>query len=313
MVLSDGSVKVFYVRHKLCLTSAALRDQFIREGIVAIHYADIKSWNLPEYGEFPRKSGLGKSLGRFKKMEKSGAWVVADYPPWPPSSQEDDMILIGRAEEHSLDYYPSPDLCHDYDTHEPRGIGLFKEHHIYKILRLKAARKFRKSEYDLFRLPLGRDSICESRRLDAKTVECIYERTSLPKNVRSLVPAQLELLCQEYLRKFHTDGIPKLEYLLSPVGEQIKGVDINGTDIDGTIILCQVTQASGDRQVEEKIAALRKEKGLGRALVYFGPKEPKEHKGISFLSIETVFRQMSEHPVYSNMVKAFLMHNAPSI
>lgn len=314
-IQNRGTAPVYYIRHKLCYTSENVRQYFIREGIVAIHYADVKSWNIHDYQGYPKSKqrGLKKALDRFKKLAGSGAWVIADYQHIRNvrSDEEKDMIVIGKADEYDLDYYVSEEQCHPktLETHLKqfrKGKHFFKKHHIYKILKLNEPKKFPKDKYDLLRLPLGRDTICESHRINAETVKAIYEETSLPVNVKSLVPAQLELLCQEYLRRFPSERIPKLEYLLSPIGKQMKYIDINGSAANGARILCQVSQAENGKEVSNKIEKLRDAKDPKRILVYFGSEEPSEHEGVNFVNIVEVLEKMKTDPVCSKMVETFL-------
>ena len=90
-----------------------------------------------------------------------------------------------------------------------------------------------------------------------KSVENLVsgKRPALQDKFDSLMPAQHEVMCAEFLRSHKPgDGLPVLKHLLLPVGRQMKDIDIYGAGAEGRRIIAQVTY----RKLEKATKKLRR-------------------------------------------------------
>jgi hypothetical protein len=105
----------------------------------------------------------------------------------------------------------------------------------------------------------------------------------------NLSTEQQEAACAEFLRlQRERNDLPRLRYLLLPVGRTLKDVDVYGLAEDGRELFAQVTyHTRGSRSSDEKVDKLRVYGEGGAHLVYFGKGEDAVTKGgIHFVSAE---------------------------
>jgi len=123
-------------------------------------------------------------------------------------------------------------------------------------------------------------------------------------NVNNLSPAQLEVICHEYLRM---KGL--LKALLLPIGRNLQDIDIWGIGNDGHSVLAQVTHASQQNQVGTKLEKLKGFNGQNATLIFFGPQSGfRADNDVQYISIESVFVDLcsSQNVAYSRMVDVML-------
>ncbi len=295
-----------YVRHNLCIPSEDIRNRWMSDGTIAIHYEDNPSW---EFSDYKRKGkGLKQALKTFNELNEKGGWIIADYSASSNdhsqlgSKAASDSVLIGEVERGSKESSTVGIGCSKYKDH---GLG-FTQYHIYKTLRIKNPQRFSKDEYDLLRLPFGRSTACKTKVIRMETLQRIYNRKSLPAEVDSLHPSQLELICHEYLRRHE----PRLAYLLSKIGEQLKDIDIFGCESSGKKILAQVSHSNNPKVVQEKVERLSKHQHDNATLVYFGPIRPHGlNENVRFVPIHDVFEVINLNKETHPMIQTFLLHH----
>lgn len=208
--------QLFFGRHKrdkgagskLTEMSLEVITRLREERLVAIHYDEIASTNSEDYTGKAAKSAMNALL----KMGHEGADIMAEYDDAP------DVFFLGEVEKGAA-----------------VQTGPFRANHcILKYLEYKFSREIRKNECRLpFELrPQG--TLCHWPLLEPEFYRDRTNAGSRP-TVNSLLPAQLEVICSEYLRdKF--DAKPIL-----PIGRTMKHFDIAAITSNSEEVLGQVT------------------------------------------------------------------------
>jgi len=121
----------------------------------------------------------------------------------------------------------------------------------------------------------------------------IFKDEPIPRNVRSLAPSQLELVCYEYLQMKRG-----LYGLLLPIGRSLPDIDIFGISVNGNNIIAQVTQSRSEREVSKKIKKLQGYRSDSTKLIFFGPSENRVQKqGVEYIAVEEAFSEVErEYP-----------------
>jgi hypothetical protein len=131
-------------------------------------------------------------------------------------------------------------------------------------------------------------------------LNALFFNKILPREVASLAPAQLEVLCYEYLR--YKD---LLNSLILPIGRSLPDIDIYGINKSGEKILAQVTQSHNKKVIERKLDVLKNYQSLNSKLIFFGPKEMlQEDSLVAYKTIEQVFSLMNEN--YPEMINTMI-------
>ena len=209
------SHKVIYIRHNL-LSSVEAYKCIVLDGIVAVHYTEKLRRNvdreiLDNHRNPENFEGSAQGvLKRFNRYCVDGAVVFADYSD--PDYTNTPMVNVGIIPEGK-----------GYDVKRyPQGFT-------YKQIELVNYVTLDYSELAPFLAihPRG-GTISEFNAENA--VKFVYRKAmGLPVNfsVDCLLPAQLEVLCSEFLRT-KANGEIRINYLLMPVGRGMKTIDIDG-------------------------------------------------------------------------------------
>lgn len=107
----------------------------------------------------------------------------------------------------------------------------------------------------------------------------------------NLSTEQQEAACAEFLRwQTRRDDLPRLRYLILPVGRTLKDVDIYALADDGRKIFAQVTyHTPSANPFDEKVGRLTAYGEDGAHLVFFGQGNAQlENHGIKFVSVNEV-------------------------
>jgi hypothetical protein len=96
------------------------------------------------------------------------------------------------------------------------------------------------------------------------------------------------------------ERLPRLRYLLLPVGRTLEDVDIYGLAEDGREIFAQVTYLSREsKPAQEKIEKLNGYSSGDAHLVFFGSGSgQRQEKGVVFVSVDEVSRWIDDDPDY---------------
>jgi len=278
------------------MTSKALRRKIIDDGVVLLHYGDSKDIDPENYSDF---RGAKPALKGFNDLNENGGWVIADYPPMYGDDRE---IWMGEIEKESFHTYSNESEKCLIDHKHGKS---YSHVHNYKALKMKGQKKFDKNKNPLLRLPFGRGTVFRINAVSPESLISIYEERGRSPVVESLEPFELELICHEYLRK-----CPKwqLDYLVSPIGRSMEGVDIVGRSFSkDRTIYAQITAQKKRTEISRKVKKLLACQDSKHDLIYFGPKkEPVKDQGVFFIEIEAVFDWMEHKDEMKEMRKILL-------
>jgi hypothetical protein len=259
-------MQTVYIRHNFGQYKEVLECLWTNR-LIAIHYADIESTNPDDY-EVAGK----RSMRRLSQYCKSGAIVGAAYTAFIH-----DKMLVGEIEIGSI---IKP--CH-VNTNT-NGVCL-----VLKVVEIKNPKVVSYEDYPLLLAIQPRLGTVMGWPSAEKYLAAILAGRCLDRDVSSLAPGQLEVMCYEYLR---CQGI--LKALLLPIGRTMMNVDIFGLGENGENVIAQVTQSNDQKTIEEKFKRLKSEKFQNSKLFFFGPEQCRiNNQGVNYVAIEEVFLSLS--------------------
>jgi len=178
---------------------------------------------------------------------------------------------------------------------------------IYKTVQLDKAKEISYLNHPILMVQPRRGTISMWKR--EKRLLAIFNGEELPRQLDSLDPSQMEILCHEYLRLEITPENIRLKYLLMPIGRTLPNIDIIGIGFNGKKIYCQVTYERNEKEAIKKLESLKNSSEDG-TLIFFGLKKFErlkvKYSGIIYKSIEDVFKEMDENPVGSEIISNML-------
>jgi hypothetical protein len=244
------------------------------EQLIAVRFSDCSS-TLPE-----NYSGEGKNaLNRLWKYCKEGALIGATYRNLYPTKMVLGEILKGS-------------------EIQPKKINGY----INKTIQLQNTKVIDLFEYPLLLAIQPRHKTTTDWPSAKTFLNALYYGEKLPRDVSSLDPSQLEVLCYEYLRIQN-----HLNFLLLPIGRTIHDIDIYGENKNRERVFAQVTQSKNKEVIFKKIETLKLFNTNSTRLFFFGPEVFNTTDGvISYQSIEEVFSFMqSEFPAFMDALIGF--------
>ncbi|MBI1948585.1 MAG: hypothetical protein HYS27_23055 [Deltaproteobacteria bacterium] len=254
-------LEAYFVRHKL-LAGPKILERLWTEGLVALHYADNMSTRPQDY----ERSGE-VALTRLHEAAKHGAVVGAEYRAFRQGS-----IRVGR-----IDAGSKVEAEAFVDASSGRTS-------IYKFVRMTAVKEVRYLDAPALAGLRPQQATITKWPSARVLLNAITNNLPLPVEVTTLDPAQLEVLCFEYLRM---KGI--LSRLLAPIGRTMIDVDILGLDFAGRRVAAQVTHQQNPALVQAKVAALKAHAAVGMRLVMFAPKGTVTDASVEHVPIEDAF------------------------
>lgn len=130
-------------------------------------------------------------------------------------------------------------------------------------------------------------------------LERLVRGLPIKRSYHSLSTSRQEALCSEFLRHHRIRGLPRLEYLLAPVGRTRKDVDIFGLTKRGRKTYAQVTHATL-AGAQRKLDALRKYNSERNALVLFCDTERvQSDNGVTIIPVSHVWNWAQTQRVLS--------------
>jgi len=275
-----GKNGVGYIRHTFHghIGSAAIR-KLQKNGLIAVHYKNIPSIEPKDY---PKKSAKS-SLKRLKGWCDQGKIVIADYGAFG--------IWVGKIRPGSKVF--AKDIK-DRTYTEQTG----KKKVIFKAVKLIGMRQARGNGALLLKAVQPRMCTINESLKGADCASAILAgKSSLGRNVKSLSPEQLEILCYEFLRM---KG--KIDFLLMPIGRTLKDIDIYGMKGSKGVV-AQVTQSSKEKDIQEKLKRLYSGEYKKYYKIFFAPFNPSGlSRQVIFFNINDVFTQMQKSSTHKQMV-----------
>ncbi len=258
-------MKTVFIRHNLRATQETLQMLWEKR-LIAVHYADIRSTKPEDYGDAGRKA-----LKRLWGYCNEGVIVGAVFTPIKRIEMLVGEIVQGTKIEIA-----------EY------------EGNIYKVVQLTKAKEISMLDYPLLRAIRPRQGTVTGWPSAAAYLTAIFQNKPIPRNVRSLAPSQLELVCYEYLRMRRG-----LRGLLLPIGRSLPDIDIFGIGVDGKNIVAQVTQSRSNGEISKKMDKLQAYRAGNTRLIFFGPSDNRvERQDIDYISVEEAFKEVErEYPI----------------
>ncbi len=264
-------MKAVFIRHKQFATSEILQDLWNRREI-ALHYADIRSTNPDDYEH------AGKvALLRLHGYCQAGAIVAASYRQVVPG-----IILVGIIPPGS----------------QISWTDRYGESFIYKVVQLQNVKEVSLIDYPILGAIQPIKGAISGWPSAQAILNSIVNDLPIEPAVHNLSPAQLEVICYEYLQMKAI-----LNALLMPIGRNLLDIDIVGMGDEGRKIFAQVSFTM--EQVGRKLQLLREYKSTATDLYYFGPRSQEiSEPDIRFIPIETVFEalQNSDNVIYRQLI-----------
>lgn len=255
----------YFIRHtKSILVSDEDLKELWDEHKIAVHYPgdtehgpDLRSTEPDDY------EGRGKTAMRYlRDLEENGGYV------WAESRVSPGIAMIGKVKAGTeIELYEG--LWQVEDLHPDRKTG---DPAVLKALRLEeeTVRLIERTEQVGLRAGRPRQGTIARWKCGTR-LEDLVEGREPKQQWPNLSTEQQEAACAEFLRlQRKRDDLPRLRYLLLPVGRTLKDVDVYALAEDGRKIFVQVTYRSRDFSFQEKVSRLKAYGQDGAHLVFFG-------------------------------------------
>jgi hypothetical protein len=296
------SKQSYFVRHTQALR---VRDEDLKalwdEDRIAVHYPD-PGGVLGEHDSSSKDPehyrGTGKTaMKHLQSLSKSGGYVWAESFVSGDGSAKIGCVKPGTPIQLTTDPQIPIDARWDLrgrpDDFPKRSNGDLA---VLKTLKLSNTKPV--GRYEQMGLRAGKPRQGTIARWNCGTrLEDLVEGRDPKKDWPTLFTEQQEAVCAEFLRlQQRKDDLPRLRYLLLPVGRTLKDVDIYALADDGRTIFAQVTYHSRD-STQEKESKLQKYGQEGAHLVFFGRGEgPPDDSKIRFVPVEEVEKWIEDEP-----------------
>lgn len=230
-------------------------------GLVAIHYDNIASIN-PEV--YLRPEGR-RALQKLLSCCATGAVVGATYRPVHKAKMLVGEITPGSTVE--IRDYPGKS-----------GVKLY-----LKAVSLSNVHEISITDHLLLAAFQPRQRAIAGWESAEKYLISILKNQALePLDVNALAPAQLEVICYEYLR-----ARGDISALLLPIGRTLPDINIYGMDASDHRVLAQVTHSGN---LDWKLERLKGYQTPKVKLILFGPEKGRTNDPeVEFIAIEHVF------------------------
>lgn len=327
----DQKARTMFARHKLGGTSNHVR--WLRENpdgvYIAINWKDSPSTNENDYGNDGRSRGY-QEVRRMRKVAREedrsvivGAYYGSKVPEYQTS------MVVGRVEPSADVHiihckkgdnpiaYESEAAAREAGVPDECDRDEIEDEWVYKALPLIGCNAYEKprevsfTDYPLLSAVQPRyHSYCDwhmadehLKAIDAGLTSFRDVGDEIPDPSDRLAPSQLEVVCNEYLRKYddYEGYAPTL-----PVGRTLRDVDIVG-ETDSKLLFAQVTKETKDSDLQDKADKLGAyEDGGDVRLVLFGPdgkgSDVDLPQGVEYVSVKDVVEFVDEE--FSRLIDA---------
>jgi hypothetical protein len=264
--------KIIYVRHNLAEKDV---EFFYKNNLIALHYENINSTSPGDYKE----SSGRNALKRLWSYCNDGVIAATSYSSINPSKLK--IGIIKKGEKIKI----------------KKRNGIF-----YKVVKLHNTKDISFVDYPILAALQPRQGTITGWPSAEKVVKAIYENKSLQKNVFSLSPSQIEVLCYEYLLR---EGI--IDGLLLPIGRSLPHIDIFGISKSKVNIIAQVTFSNNPNVILSKMDLLKTYSAKKTKLIFFGRKDMIiSEESVEYISIETVFNSLKKEAFSNYLIERML-------
>lgn len=266
-------MKTWFFRHKDKLNLAdSSFCRLIDERRVGVMYENIDSSNPLAY----KGSTATSVMHGMAELARDGGYVCAEY--------DSTQVWVGK-------------VAPSAEVEIPRGMQFENGDVAFvKTLTMTNARPLTGNAAHILLSMRPMQGTCVYFNNDMRygnRVQRYVEQASLnAPEVNDLIPSQLEVLCEEFLRAGLSETLPRIAAKLLRTGGTLRDVDIAAIDSDGNTVLAQVSFESADtREGRSKLKAL-KENGTGSNLLVFFCNAPRAYvqDSVSIVPIKDVFQ-----------------------
>jgi hypothetical protein len=259
------------------------------EDRIAIHFpgtgpTDSESLDQKDY----TKRGERTAIRRFVQFAHEGGYVWSQYR----TRQE---AKVGFVEPETQIEIRNATWGH----YHPGRIAKLK------TLQLKRPRIIGVGEWMSLRVARPRQGTFSPWRKAYAKLESIVDGKTLQHAWENLSSAVQETVCSEFLRSHEIEGLPKLEWLLLPVGRTLKDVDIYGLATDGNKLFAQVTFLEKPATYEKKTKLARYHDGAAHLIMFCRCQTRAVEDNIHFVPVEAdVLQWLASNQLYASLCYA---------
>lgn len=270
-------MKAAFIRIK-CSSTPEVLQQLWDKRYVVLHYGNNPSLDPNDYDDSGKKS-----LARLHKYCEEGRIIGADF-----RELRRDNMLVGRIKPGSK-----------VKAIKFKGGG---EAFWYKAVELTDTVEVPYTRYPVLMALQPRQTTLTGWPSAQKALQAALAGKPLPRDVSSLDPNQLEVLCYEWLRM---NG--HLARLIMPIGRSMCDIDIFGMNDAGNHVYAQVTHSTSHDTNDDKLERLLSHKNKKATLFYFAPEGFSTKKqGIQVVPIHGVFSDLLKDEASFRMIRAML-------
>jgi len=258
----------YFIRHKWG-DKPGVAEALAHRELVGLHYNDSSSTNPADY-----KLRGASAIRLLSGLVNKDVLVCADYP-----NKTHPFMLIGPLDsKHAFKAISVKDTS-----------GL---EYVIKVAKLMNPRKVFYSSFPVLKATWPRGGTICRWRLNEATINHLFCKGSLPNDVSSLSPAQLEGLCTSYLfdkRHVALIGLPS--------GGTMKDWDIWGVSESGTCIVAQVTHSRNTDKLLAKLQNLLATVNSEARRIFFATESERskiERADVVFISLEEVWNHFEK-------------------
>ncbi len=286
----------YFVRHTKALR---VRDEDLKglwdDDRIAVHYPD-PGGHLAEQDsestdpEHYERTGK-KAMNCLRNLSESGGYVWAESFVSDDGAAKIGFIEPGTKIQLTTDPQVAIDARWDLRGRQedfPRRSN--GNPAVLKTLKFSPTKSVGRQEQMGLRAGKPRQGTIARWKCGTRLADLVKGRT--PKEEWSnLSTEQQEAACAEFLRlRQHRNDLPKLRYLLLPVGRTLKDIDVYALAEDSQKIFAQVTYHLRDSSgFADKVSRLQAYDDDGGHLVFFGRGDgPPAEDGMKFVSVDDV-------------------------
>ena len=256
---------------------------------IAIHFpgsglTDSESLDQKDYTKRAERT----AIRRFVEFAQEGGYVWSQYR----TRQEAKVGFVDPGTRIEI-------TNATWDHHQPGRIAKLK------TLRLRRAKTIGAGEWMSLRVARPRQGTFSPWRKAYAKLESIVDGKALQDAWENLSSAVQEIVCSEFLRSHEIEGIPKLKWLLLPVGQTLQDVDIYGLATDGNKLFAQVTFLDRHASYQKKTKLAKYHDGTAHLIMFCRCQVREVEDNVHFVPVESdVLNWLARNQNYASLCYA---------
>ncbi len=273
------------------------------EDCIAIHYPgddedDLRSLNPGDYRTRMEKN----AIRTFARLAREGGYVWCQCPG-------QDYDLLGKVEAGTKVQFVESTWTQGRMASDDQGGRPAGAIAVLKTLQLVQAKRVGQGELHGLRAARPRKACISQWDACGNRLKAFVDDKLLAIEWRELSRELQETACAEFLRHHEHDSLPKLKFLMMPVGRTFQDLDIYGLSGDDKVLYAQVSHTKPDfldgTGKLGPLIAMRK-RSPDAELVYFGDVPTiTARDGIWVVPTAEVFEFLWKNPEYLHRLFLF--------